>query len=81
MNPLDVGIHLQADPRNSGHSHHNSPRMVLSVPPERVMETLAFQHLAEFPSMNDVSYISYFDIFDAQSPSSNSDQAEFQTLR
>jgi len=55
--------------------------MVLSVPPERVMETLAFQHLAEFPSMNDVSYISYFDIFDAQSPSSNSDQAEFQTLR
>jgi len=81
MNPLDVGIHLQADPRNSGHSHHNSPRMVLSDPPERVMETLAFQHLAEFPSMNDVSYISYFDIFDAQSPSSNSDQVEFQTLR
>lgn len=81
MNHLDVSIHLKPDPQNSAHSHHDSPREYLSDPPYTVLETLTFQHLAEFPSMDDVSYFSYLDISDAESPSSTSDQVEFQSLR
>lgn len=66
MNPLDVGIHLQPDPQNSAHNHHDSPRKVLYDPLDRVLETLTFQQLAQFPSMDDVSFFSYLDIFDAQ---------------
>lgn len=62
MNPLDVGIHLKPDPQNSAYSHHDSPREVFTDPADRVLETLTFQHLAEFPSTDDVSYFSYLDI-------------------
>lgn len=42
MNPHDVGIHLQPDPQDSAHSHHDSPRKVLCDPLDRVLETLTF---------------------------------------